>query len=76
MSFYLLGLTGYDGRTFCAIRYRFKACSRYLIGRDLITDHYKRKWILAPLPYLFLLILIVYASGKRVMFYEKGNTRM
>nr|DAT03776.1 MAG TPA: hypothetical protein [Caudoviricetes sp.] len=43
MSFYLLGLTGYDGRTFCAIRYRFKACSRYLIGRDLITDHYKRK---------------------------------
>ncbi len=44
--------------------------------RDLITDHYKRKWILAPLPYLFLLILIVYASGKRVMFYEKGNTRM
>lgn len=43
MSFCLLGLNGYDGRTFCAIRYRFKACSRYLIGRDLITDHYKRK---------------------------------
>lgn len=43
MSFSLLGLNGYDGRTFCAIRYRFKACSRYLIGRDLITDHYKKK---------------------------------
>ena len=43
MSFCLLGLNGYDGRTFCAFRYRFKACSRYLIGRDLITDHYKRK---------------------------------
>lgn len=43
MSFCLPGLNGYDGRTFCAIRYRFKACSRYLIGRDLITDHYKRK---------------------------------
>ena len=43
MSFCLLGLNGYDGRTVCAIRYRFKACSRYLIGRDLITDHYKRK---------------------------------
>lgn len=43
MSFCLLGLNGYDGRTFCAIRYRFKACSRYLIGRDLITDHHKKK---------------------------------
>ena len=52
----------------------FESLTGYLIDRDLITDHYRRKWILAPLSYLFTVKLAFRVSGHAVGV--RASTRM